>query len=129
MMPARYRKEWEFAWVMAAMATAVALWPLLGGAPPDWPWLLAALLPLALAWHLPRQLTPLAQGWLRLGHLLGQINTWLLLGVVFFVLITPLALLMRLSGRDALRLKRKSQPSYWLRQERRWPPESFKDQF
>lgn len=128
-MPSIYRSEREFAVLMAAVALVIVLWRRFSGGALAWPWLLLALLLLLVAWRAPRRLTPLARGWLRLGHLLGHINTRIILGLVFFLLITPLALLMRLFGRDALRLKRTAARSYWLRREQRWPPESFPESF
>lgn len=124
-----HRHEREFALLMAAIATVVALWPLLSGGVLVWPWLLLALLLLLAAWRAPQLLSPLARGWLRISHLLGALNTRIILALVFFLIITPLALSMRLFGRDALELKRKQAKSYWLRRERHWSPESFKDQF
>ena len=128
-MLATHRMEKEFALLLAAMAAAVAVWPLFTGGPLAWPWLLLALSVLALAWCAPRLLTPLAQAWQRLAHLLGLVNTGLLLALVFFLVITPVALLFRLRGRDALRLKRIRASSYWLEQKKEWPPESFREQF
>lgn len=124
-----YRMEKQFALLLAAVMCGVALWPLLFGGGVVWLWSVAALLPLALAWRAPSLLTPLARGWLWLGHQLGRMNSWVILALLFFLLITPVALLFRLVGRDALRLRQAKQPSYWLRQERRWSPERFKDQF
>lgn len=128
-MAKAYRSEREFGLLLAAMTVAVAAWPLLAGGELGWPWLLAALLPLLLAWRAPQWLTPLARGWLWFGHLLGHVNSRVILALIYFLVITPLALLFRVTGRDLLRLKRVRQESYWLKQERQWPPESFKDQF
>lgn len=82
-----------------------ALLPLLFGQGwPLWAWLLAGTLAaLALAW--PRGLQPLYRLWLRFGSVMAVINSWLLLGVVFFLLITPIALLLRLLRVDLLRLR------------------------
>lgn len=124
-----YRNEREFGLLLAAIAAAAAVWPLLAGGALKWLWLLAALLPLLLAWRAPQWLTPLARGWLWLGHLLGHVNSRVILALIFFLLITPLALLFRMVGRDELRLRQGRRASYWIARERRWPPESFRDQF
>jgi hypothetical protein len=42
------------------------------------------------------------QGWMLIGHALGWVNSRVLLGIVFFVLVTPLGILKRLSGKDGL---------------------------
>lgn len=69
---------------------------------PLWPWLALALL---AAWSLlaPQTLAPLYRIWTRFGLLIGKVTTPLILGIVFFAVITPAALLVRLRGRDALR--------------------------
>jgi hypothetical protein len=121
--------EKQFGALLAAIATVVAVWPLFNDETFDWPWGVAAVAALLLAWRAPQLLTPLARGWLWLGHLLGYVNTRVILALVFFVVITPVALLFRLLGRDALRLKVVKASSYWREQGRQWPPEGFKDQF
>jgi hypothetical protein len=52
--------------------------------------------------------------WMRLAHVLGAINTRILLGVLFFLIITPLGLFLRVSGRDWLRLKQPRGASGWV---------------
>ena len=79
----------------------------------------------------PKVLKPLNWLWFQLGQLLGKIVSPLVLGAIFFLLLTPVSLVTRLFGRDELRLKRKaSQTSYWLDRAPPGPePESFKNQF
>lgn len=77
----------------------------------------------------PRLPSALVRAWLGLGQLLGWINTRILLALVFFAVITPLALVFRLVGRDALALRLKTRASYWHTPERQWAPDSFKNQF
>lgn len=79
----------------------------------------------------PKVLRPLNWLWFQLGQLLGKIVSPVVLGAIFFLILTPVSLLTRLFGRDELRLKRKaSQTSYWLDRAPPGPePESFKNQF
>lgn len=58
---------------------------------------------LAFLW--PASLKPVHQIWIKLGHILGWINTRIILGFVFFACITPISLIMRLWGRDPLHRK------------------------
>jgi len=52
------------------------------------------------------------------------------LGVLFFIVITPVAIFMRIIGRDELKLKKQNVSSYWIERTPPGPePESFKDQF
>ena len=95
-----------------------------------------SLLGVALAFVLlgfvaPKILSPLNWLWFQLGQLLGKIVSPIVLGAIFFLLLTPVSLVTRLFGRDELRLKRKaSQTSYWLDRAPPGPaPESFKNQF
>ena len=78
----------------------------------------------------PAILAPLNRVWYQLGLLLGRVVSPLVLGLLFFVLITPVALFTRLIGRDALRIKKQTIDSYWIKRDPPGPkPESFKDQF
>ena len=75
-------------------------------------------------------LLPLNKLWMLFGLLLGAIVSPIVLGAIFFLLFTPLAFLMRLFGRDELRIKKQKRKSYWkVRQPRGPSPESFKHQF
>ena len=67
--------------------------------------------------------------WMRFGLLLGMIVSPILLGIIFFGLFTPIAMLMRLSGRDELRLKFSHKVSHWITRSEPIKSESFKHQF
>jgi ABC-type uncharacterized transport system permease subunit len=78
----------------------------------------------------PAVLAPLNRAWFALGVLLGRIISPIVLGAMFFLLITPIGLIARAFGRDELRLKPQDVNSYW--RERSDPvaaAESFKNQF
>ena len=66
---------------------------------PVWPWVVAAALG---AWAIaaPESLRPVYRWWMKLGLLLSKITTPLILGIVFFLLIFPMGLVVRLTGRD-----------------------------
>ena len=74
-------------------------------------------------------LLPLNKLWMRFGLLLGMIVSPIVLGVIFFALFTPIAILMRVSGRDELRLKFAQKASHWISREEPIKSESFKHQF
>lgn len=91
---------------------------------------LAGITFLLVAVSAPQLLTPLNRAWFALGELLGRIVSPIALGIIFFALITPVSIIARLLGRDELRLKRRSVPSYWVpRQTSALDPNSFKQQF
>jgi Saxitoxin biosynthesis operon protein SxtJ len=102
------------AWSSAVVGAGVALSVLLG---------LATLIK-------PTVLAPLNRAWFALGLLLGRIVSPIVLGVMFFGLITPMAVVARLFGRDELRLKPRQASSYWRDRLDATPAtESFKNQF
>ncbi len=74
-------------------------------------------------------LLPLNKLWTRFGLLLGMIVSPIVLGVIFFVMFTPIAFLMRLSGRDELRLKFQAKQTHWIKRSTPIQTESFKHQF
>ena len=74
-------------------------------------------------------LLPLNKLWMGFGLLLGMIVSPIVLGVIFFGLFTPVAMLMRLSGRDELRLKFIKKASHWISRSEPIQSESFKHQF
>jgi len=121
----------SFGIVFAAVFTAIGLVPLLSGSGVR-PWSLAvgaAFLICALAF--PSALAPLNRLWLRFGLLLHKIVSPIVLGIMFYLVITPTGLLMRGLGKDPLRLKLDRQSSsYWIeRVPPGPPPESMNDQF
>jgi len=60
-------------------------------------------------------LTPFHNLWLKLGTLLGRIVSPIVMFLVYFVFITPLAVIIRLFGKDLLRTKFNKSPSYWIK--------------
>lgn len=82
------------------------------------------------AWIRPRLLSPLLRRWIQLGEVMGKFVSPIVLGTIFFLLITPVALISRFFGRDELRLNKVDMKSYWIK---RTPPgparNSFKNQF
>ena len=72
-------------------------------------------------------LTPLNLLWFKFGMLLGRIISPIVMGFVFFLVVTPTGYIMRLLNKDLLRLKRKNINSYWI--ERASLKSTMKDQF
>ncbi len=78
------------------------LFPLLKDNPlPMWPYAIGISL-LIPAFIKPQWLNLLYQPWMKLGHVLGWINTRIILGIIFYFLITPMGLIMRLCGKDPM---------------------------
>ena len=52
------------------------------------------------------------RAWMNLGHILGWVNSRIILGLVFLIVLQPIALIMRILGHDPLRTKKFAQESY-----------------
>lgn len=120
-----------FGFVFAVVFTLVGLWPLLSGAPLRY-WALAiAGVFVVLALLAPRVLAPLNRLWLRIGLILHKITNPIIMGFVFYLAVTPTALVMRGLGKDLLRRKLEPESeSYWIERQPPGPnPTSMKEQF
>lgn len=121
----------SFGLVFTAFFTLIGLLPLIASRGPRWWSVAIAALFLVLALLTPALLAPLNRLWMNLGVLLGRIVSPIALGVVFFLVVTPIGLFMRLLGKDFLRLRLDgSSPSYWI--DRRPPgpaADTLRDQF
>ena len=71
---------------------------------PKWPWIFAAVLG-SWALLLPNTLKPVYVGWMKFGNIMNWINTRLILGILFYGLVLPFGLVMRLFGKDPMARK------------------------
>ncbi len=72
-------------------------------------------------------LTPLNKLWFKFGVILGKIISPLVMGIIFFLVVTPIGLVMRLFGKDLLNLRYNLNKSYWI--EKDGPKSKMKNQF
>ena len=72
-------------------------------------------------------LLPLNKMWFKFGIFLGKIVSPLIMGIIFFLVVTPIGLLMRMLGKDLLNLKFNTQKTYWI--ERDSVKSKMKNQF
>ena len=72
-------------------------------------------------------LTPLNRLWFKFGIFLGKIVSPIILGTIFFLIVTPTGLLLRLFGKDVINLKYNKDNSYWIK--KTGPKSNMKDQF
>ena len=72
-------------------------------------------------------LTPLNKYWFKFGIFLGKIISPMIMGIIFFLVVTPTGLIMRLLGKDILNLKYNKNQSYWI--EKNGPKSKMKNQF
>lgn len=68
---------------------------------PRWPWIIFGVLAL-MALAVPMALGPVYKGWMKFGLLMSKITTPIIMGIVFYVVLTPMGFIMRLGGKDAM---------------------------
>ena len=105
----------SFGMVFTLVFLAVGIWVVSGGRFEGWFFLAGAVLFLVVALAHPSILGPLNRSWMKFGLLLSRVVNPFILGVVFFLVITPMAVVRRLLGKDSLHLESKpSLESYWV---------------
>tara|TARA_X000001036_G_C20344672_1_gene669968 strand:+ start:228 stop:623 length:396 start_codon:yes stop_codon:yes gene_type:complete len=72
-------------------------------------------------------LTPFKNSWIKLGELLGRFIAPIVMGILYFMVITPIGITLNLFGKDILRKKFNSKPSYWIKRDKKVGP--MKKQF
>jgi len=122
--------ERGFGIVFAVVFAGIGLYPVWDGAPVRW-WALAiAGAFLAIAALAPALLKPLNRVWFALGLLLHKVVSPLVMGLMFFAAVTPTALIMRMLGKDPLRLRfDKQAKTYWIERQPGPAPETMRNQF
>ena len=106
---------------------AIALFPLLNKGDFKLVPLIISLVFLLLGILNSKFLTPLKLIWLKFGIILGKIINPLIMALIFFLVVTPTGLIMRLLKKDLLCLKFNDEKSYWI--EKKGPKSQMKDQF
>jgi len=121
----------NFGFTMAAVFGLIGAWGLYKSSS-HWPiWLGIAAVFAVVTLVRPQSLGPANRAWLKLGLLMYKVVNPVIMAILFFGAMLPIGLLMRMSGKDFLRLARDpSAPSYWLpRVDERPQSESMKQQF
>ena len=96
----------------------IALWPLMsGGQLRIWP-VPISLIFLVLGLLNSKLLSPLNSIWVKLGELLGRIIAPIVMAIIYFTILTPIGLLMRIIGKDLLNIKFSKNESYWTKREK-----------
>ncbi|MCP3671411.1 MAG: sxtJ [Gammaproteobacteria bacterium] len=95
---------------------------------PVWPWIIAAMLWVP-ALGCPRLLNPVYVAWMKIGYALGWINSRVILGIVFYSLVLPMGLIMRLIGNDPMARKHDQTTASYRVQSTREPKERLEKPF
>ena len=105
----------------------IALWPLINdGNIRIWS-LAVSIIFLILGIANSKILTPLNNLWFKFGLFLGKIVSPIVMGIIFFFVVTPTGIIMRLIGKDFLNLKKNNSNTYWL--EKKNENSTMKNQF
>ena len=109
----------SFGFLFFVVFIAISLWPLKSqGDLRLWAFILSLVF-LVLGVLNSRFLTPLNKLWFKFGILLGSIISPIVMGIVFFIVVTPIGLIMRFLGKDMLRInKNKLVSTYWINREK-----------
>ena len=117
----------SFGIVFAIVFLLIAFWPILNeGQIRLWS-IIISIIFLILGLLNSKLLKPLNILWFKFGIFLGKIISPLIMGIIFFFVVTPIAVLMRLLKKDLLNLKFTNKTSYWI--EKNDPKSKMKNQF
>ncbi len=93
----------------------IAIWPTLeSGSIRIWS-LVISIIFLVLGIVNSKILTPFKNGWIKLGEILGKVIAPIVMGFIYFIIITPIGIFIRLLGKDLLNIKYNKSKSYWIK--------------
>ena len=118
-VPVKISSNRSFGFLFFVVFFVISLWPLKSqGDLRIWT-LVLSLLFLILGALNSKLLTPFNKLWFKFGILLGSIASPIVMGAVFFIVVTPVGLIMRLLGKDLLRInKNKTLSTYWINRDK-----------
>ena len=109
----------SFGLVFFVVFLIVALWPLKSGEDIRIWSLALSIIFFSLGILNSKLLTPLNKLWFKFGILLGSIVSPIVMGIVFFLVVTPMGIIMRLLGKDLLKTNKiKNASSYWIKRDK-----------
>ena len=117
----------SFGIVFAIVFFLIGLWPIIKSDDIRIWSLIVSIIFLILGIMNSSILTPLNKIWFRFGIFLGNFIAPVVMGIIFFFVVTPIGLIMRLLGRDLIKLKKNNENSYWI--EKKDTESSMKKQF
>jgi hypothetical protein len=120
-----------FGLTFAGVFLFIGLWPFLrhDQSPRSWA-IVVSIIFFALSIFASHYLTHLNRLWFKLGLALHALVSPLIMGFLFFVAVTPMGIIMRLLGKDLLRLRRNNSQTYWLERNPKGPASgSLKNQY
>ena len=104
----------SFGIVFSIVFLVIAFWPMLNGNEINYWSLAISIVFLILGLINSKILTPLNKIWFKFGILLGNVVGPIVMGIIFFLIVTPTSIIMKLLGKDLLNLKKNNNNSYWI---------------
>ena len=117
----------NFGIVFAIVFLIISLWPLLSQNEIRFWSLIISIIFLTLGLINSKLLLPLNKIWFKFGIFLGNFIAPIVMGVIYFFVVTPTGLIMKMLGKDLLNLKKSNKDSYWIKKDN--SNSSFKNQF
>ena len=109
----------SFGIVFFVVFLVIAFWPMLNSGAPNYYLILLSLIFLILGLINSKFLTPLNNLWSKIVELLGMIIAPVVMGLIYFVILTPISFLIRIFGKDLLNLKYSNKnETYWLKRKK-----------
>ena len=96
----------------------IGLWPLKNGQNFNVYFLIISIPFLVLGILNSKFLTPLNKSWIKFGELLGRIISPIVMGLVYFFILTPVSFVVRIVGKDLLQIKFSKDKSYWIKRKK-----------
>ena len=100
----------------------ISVWPMISGEPVRIWSIAISLVFLFLGISNSKILTPLNSAWIKFGEILGRFVAPIIMAIIFFLIITPVGLFMRIIGKDLLNIKFSKNSSYWIKREKNIGP-------
>ncbi len=117
----------NFGIVFAIVFLIISLWPLLSQNEIRFWSLIISIIFLSLGLINSKLLLPLNKIWFKFGIFLGNFIAPIVMGVIYFFVVTPTGLIMKMLGKDLLNLKKSNKDSYWIKKDN--SNSSLKNQF
>ena len=107
----------SFGIVFFTVFLIIAIWPLLNGYEIRYWSLIISIVFLILGILNSKILTPLNKIWFKIGILLGNVISPIVMSIIFFLVVTPTSFIMKILGKDLLNLKKNTKNSYWIKKQ------------
>ena len=117
----------NFGIVFGIFFLIISLWPIKNGSELNLILLFFSIIFFFLGLANSNLLTPLNKLWFKFGLFLGKFVSPIVMGLIFFIVVTPTGLILKIFRKDVLRLKKNNEKSYWI--EKKGPKSKMKNQF